>query len=267
MALTRPAVRVWPAGHVRRAVVYLAALMVAEALIAADRRLGALLDAVLLVLLVRQGARTTVAAEQRLYWALAPVPVLRLLGLALPLEIFPPVWRYVAVAGPWVLATALAARATGCGPDDLGLSWRWRAAPLHLAVGLIGIPLGLVEYQLLKPAPLASELSWQAIWLPALILLLTTGLSEELLFRGLLQRASGAALGPWLGPALITLLWTSLHLGSGSWAALGLALVAGTLFALAAEWTGGIWGVGLAHGLASVMVFLVVPLLLEPPAL
>jgi uncharacterized protein len=251
----------------RAALAYAAALAAAEVLVAAvDPRLGAVLYAVLLVLLLRHGARAATVAGQRLYWSLALVPVLRLLSLALPLGTPSGVWRYAAVAALLLVGEAVAMRAQGLRPADVGLRWRWRDLPLQALIGLTGIPLGLLWYALLRPTPLTAALPPGAIWVPAAVLLVSTGLPEELLFRGLLQRASAVVMGPWLGPVLITCLWTALRLGSASWPALGLTFLTGGLFALIAGLTGSIWGVSLANGLTNVVLFLLAPYLLEPPA-
>jgi membrane protease YdiL (CAAX protease family) len=251
----------------RAAVAYAAALAAAEVLVAAvDPRLGAFTYAVLLVLLLRQGARAAAVAGQRLYWSLALVPVLRLLSLSLPLGSFTGVWRYAVVAALLLAAEAVALRAQGLRPADVGLRWRWRDLPLQVLIGLLGVPLGLLWYTLLRPPPLVAALPPGAIWVPAVVLLVSTGLPEELLFRGLLQRASAVVMGPWLGPLLITCLWTALRLGSASWPALGLTFVTGGLFALIAGLTGSIWGVSLANGLTNVVLFLLAPYLVESPA-
>jgi CAAX protease family protein len=255
----------------RRAVAWVVAyaglLVGAEVLVAAvDPRLGAALDAVLLILLLQHGARTAPTVERRLYWTLALVPLLRLLSLSLPLADFPGVWRYAVVAAPLLVAEVIAARAVGFGPTEMGLGWRWRHLPLHILVGLIGLPLGLLEYVLLKPSPLATELSLGATWLPAAVLLVATGLAEEVLFRGLLQRTSSALLGPWLGPLMITCVWTAMHAGIGSWPVLALTFLTGAMFAVFAGMTESVWGVTLAHGLINVTVFLIAPFLLDPLA-
>jgi membrane protease YdiL (CAAX protease family) len=252
----------------RAALVYAVALAGAEVLVAAvDPRLGAVLYAVLLVLLLRHGARAATATGQRLYWSFALVPVLRLLSLSLPLGSFSGVWRYAVVATLLLLGEVVALRAEGLRLADVGLRWRWPELPRQALIGLLGVPLGLLWYVLLKPTPLAAALPPGALWVAAAVLLVSSGLPEELLFRGLLQRSSGAVLGPWLGPLLITCLWTALRLGSVSWPALGLTFLTGGLFALMAGWTGSIWGVSLANGLANVVLFLLAPYLLEPPAL
>ncbi|MGH2352075.1 MAG: lysostaphin resistance A-like protein, partial [Chloroflexota bacterium] len=138
--------------------------------------------------------------------------------------------------------------------------------PLHLAVGLLGVPLGLLEYRILLPTPLAPGLAWPAVLLPALILLLSTGFAEELIFRGLMQRAAGAALGAWAGPLLITALFAVLHTGYRSWLDLAFVFLAGGLFAFLANRQGAIWGVSLAHGLTNIVLLLVGPLWIGRPA-
>jgi len=57
------------------------------------------------------------------------------------------------------------------------------------------LAVALAEYFILAPEAMIAELTWQAIWLPAVILLLCTGFVEELIFRGVLQRSAVEALG------------------------------------------------------------------------
>jgi membrane protease YdiL (CAAX protease family) len=227
---------------------------------------GVAVDALIFLGLLWRGALGG-PAEQRLYWSLALVPLLRVFSLSLPIAGLPPFWWYPCIGAPLVLAVALTARAVGYGAADLGLRWRWRQLPLHLLVGLIGVPLGAVEYLILFPAPLVPALEWRAAWLPAVVLLISTGFAEELLFRGLMQRAWSAVYGPVVGPLLVTTMFASLHLGHASWPNLALMFFVGALFALVAARTGSIWGVSLAHGLTNVVLFLVAPFTLGPAAL
>src|SRR4030042_1835678 len=64
----------------------------------------------------------------------------------------------------------------------------------QLVLSLALVPLvriislrGVAEYFILLPQPMVSEFTWQAIWLPALILLICIGFGEEFIFRGVLQ--------------------------------------------------------------------------------
>lgn len=256
-------------GHRRTALAslaYVGAVAGAEVLTAVDPRLSTALHAVVLFALLRHGAGSALAGR-RLYWALSLVPLVRILSASLPLGRFPATWSYAVVVLPLVLAVAVASRTMGYGPTDLGLRWRWRQVPLHLLVGLTGLPLGMVEYLILWPTPLAPRLTWSAVWLPSLILLVSTGFGEELLFRGLMQRAASAALGPWMGPLQVTLVSTVLHIGYRSWLDVAFVFLVGGLFALVADRSRSIWGVTLAHGMTNVSLLLIAPFIVEPSIL
>ena len=64
------------------------------------------------------------------------------------------------------------------------------------AVALSGIPLGLIAYLIAKPEPLATGSDGMNYVLGPLILLVFSGLTEELLFRGALTVSLGRIMGP-----------------------------------------------------------------------
>jgi membrane protease YdiL (CAAX protease family) len=130
---------------------------------------------------------------------------------------------------------------------------------LQVLFGLFGIGLGYIEYLILRPAPLVGVLTLGQIWLPALILIIFTGILEELVFRGLMQAAFTKKFGPWLTNLLVSLLFAVLHLGYGSLPDMVFVFVVAVLFGLVTRWTGSIIGVSLAHGLTNVTLFLIFP--------
>ena len=100
----------------------------------------------------------------------------------------------------------------------------------------------------------------------ALILLVFTGLFEEFIFRGLIQGVSINFLGPLGGVVFAALIFSVLHIGWHSILDLLFALGVGVYFSLIVLRTTSLWGVTVAHGAISTMVFIVVPLLLVPIA-
>ena len=72
---------------------------------------------------------------------------------------------------------------------------KWGRVPLELLFGLSGSALGHIEYQILRPQPLARALTWGEAAIPALILLVSTGFVEELIFRGIMQRVAIKSIG------------------------------------------------------------------------
>lgn len=248
---------------------YLALIAGAELLLASGHPIFALIvESVILAALAVYAAIAVDEAARRLALALTLAPAIRLLTLALPLAGFPPAVSYAAIAAPLLVAAAAIIRQLGLGPAELGLSAR--KPGLQLRIAGIGFGLGLIEYALLKPAALVTPLTWGVAAAPALALLVTAGFTEELIFRGLLQASAWPVFGRW------TLVYVSLlavvpRLSSGApeetlYTTSLLFFAASLLFAHVVRWSGSILGVSLAHGLANVMLWLVLPNLTAAPA-
>jgi hypothetical protein len=108
--------------------------------------------------------------------------MIRILSLGMPLEDVELVYWFLITGAPMIVAALLVARTLGLTRYDLGLTLG--AIPVQLAIGALGVGVGIAEYFILKPDPLIDELTWQQAWWPALILLVATGFGEELVFRG-----------------------------------------------------------------------------------
>jgi LysM repeat protein len=139
-----------------------------------------------------------------------------------------------------------------------------RALSIQLLIGLSGILLGYIEYLILRPDPLVAELSLKQVWLPILILLVFTGLLEELIFRGVLQTNAVERLGR-LGILYVAIVCTVLHLGYNSLLDIFFVFAVALLFGLLTFRTGSLLGVSLSHGLTNVALYLVFPFLLVTP--
>jgi membrane protease YdiL (CAAX protease family) len=199
---------------------------------------------------------------ERLVLSLAIVPLIRIVSLSLPLADIPQIWQYPIIYLPLLATAVVLAHILGYKPREMGISFGF--IPLQLAVGLLGVGIGLAEHFILLSEPLITELSWQAAWLPALVLLLATGFVEEFIFRGVLQQTATEALGGW-GIVYVSYIFTVLHVGwlraDSPLAPLDLVLV--FIIALFFGWvvkrTGSLLGVTLAHGITNIVLFLVAP--------
>ncbi|MHB0868233.1 MAG: CPBP family intramembrane glutamic endopeptidase [Chloroflexota bacterium] len=242
---------------VRTAALYLGALATAELLTAlVTPQFGLVLHGALLVLLIANSAVAWQRPGHGLLLALTFAPMIRILSLSMPLTTFPLIYWYFITSAPLFVACAVAARLLGLGPGALGL--RPGFLPLQLVIGLTGFVFGFTEYVILQPVPLAKEYSWEQVWLPALILLVSTGFFEELVFRGLMQRVAVELMGR-RGVLYVAALFAVLHAGYKSVVDVAFVFVVGLFFGAVAARTRSLFGVTLAHGLTNVMLFLVMP--------
>lgn len=239
-------------------------ISIAELLTAtASPQLGLAIHALLLIVLTLYATAEQTGPERNLLLALTLAPLIRILSLSLPLLRLPWLAWYPAVVVPLLVATAIIIRILRLTPRQLGLDSGRVGIQLMLA-GL-GLGLGVIEYAILAPAPLAEGLAWDTFLATTVHLVLFTGFAEELIFRGVLLCLALVAMGGW-GVLYVSLLFAAMHIGYLSLADLAFVFGVGTLFALVARWTGSILGVTLAHGLTNVTLFLVMPALAQQAA-
>lgn len=223
-----------------------------------DPPLGLATHALLLLGLTLRAGLGRDAQGRRLALALTLALLLRILSLALPLANLPQLAWYPIISAPLLVSALLVMRQLRMSRAELGL----RSSNLLLQLLLMGggLGIGAVEYALLGESQLVVAFSWNALTLLAVLLLLFTGFVEELIFRGLLQAAALTVLGRW-SLLYVSLLFAALHIGYLSMPVVAFAFGVGLIFACAARWGGSIIGVALAHGLANVTLFILMPFL------
>lgn len=184
-------------------------------------------------------------------------PLIRIIGLSMPLFYFPAHAWYTLTGSGVVLASIALIDAEGLGPSDVGLTLR--EPGVQALVSLTGPFLGIIEYWILRPGPIAGLDSPLEAALSALSLMFFTGFAEELAFRGIMQRSSIESLGELPGLLGTTFVFAIMHLGWLS--ALDLAFVAavGLFFGYVVIKTGSILGASIAHGLTNIVLFIVMP--------
>ncbi|MFQ5880016.1 MAG: lysostaphin resistance A-like protein [Dehalococcoidia bacterium] len=217
---------------------------------------GILLHTSLTFLLILHASSTHSTTLRNLLLALAPVPMIRVVSLALPLGHFSQIYWYLLAGLPLIVVALVVMRTVDYSARSVGLTLRH--LPLQAPIAVTGVGFGITEYFILKPEPLVGALTWQQVVVPALILLVATGFAEELLFRGVLQKAALEALG-FGGVVYVTLLFAALHMGYNSALDVVFVFGVGLFLALAIMRTGSLLGATLSHGLTNIVLFLVVP--------
>lgn len=236
---------------------YLALVTIAELVTSVwNAPLGLLLHLAILIGLILHSALTADTPIRKLALSLTLAPMTRLLSLSLPLLEFPQLAWYPLVSVPLLIALVIIVRQTHASRVDLRLTignlW------LQLMLGGAGFALGVMEYVILQPEPLVSELTMRTMLLPALNLLIFTGFAEEVIFRGLLQTVAQPILRR---DTLIyvSLLFAVLHIGYLSIVDVIFVFCVGLAFAYVAHWSKSIFGLTIAHGITNITLFLIAP--------
>jgi membrane protease YdiL (CAAX protease family) len=211
---------------------------------------------IILFAVVLRSALTSRQSHQQLLLSLALVPLIRIISLSMPLVNIPQAWWYPIIYTPLLVAALMVVRVLGLRAKEVGFVSGW--LPVQLIIALSGFILGVVEYLILKPEAMIVEVTWQGIWLPTLIFVVTTGFVEEFIFRGVLQRTALEAFG-WRGIVYVSLLFGVLHMGFLSWIDIVFVFVVALFFGWTVKKTGSLLGVTLAHGITNSVLFLVAP--------
>jgi CAAX protease family protein len=249
---------------------YVAAIVTAEALVAfASALAGVLVDGLVVFallnhyLLERDRIESRESAESMrsldVLLALSLVPILRICSLTMTVSKVPVLERYAVVGIPVLAAAGWVAH---LGDRERlialfgGASWR-----LQVAIGLSGIPLGLLAFAVLRPGRLESSDSPIRFIVGCLILIVFSGLLEEVVFRGLLQEGFCALYGS-AGKFWSSALFAAVYFGARPIGYLPVATSFGIAFGAVVARTRSLVGVIIAHGLMSIGLVLVWPQLL-----
>jgi len=213
--------------------------------------------AILVAVILHSALAGEIPERQRyLILSLALAPLVRIISLCMPLIDIPQIWWFPIIYTPLAVAAFMVMRILGYKMEDIGLSPRFSL--FQMAVASTGLAFGVAEYFILKPEALVATLSFQEIWLPALIFFAFVGFVEELIFRGVLQRAAVDAFGIW-GIVYVSFLFAILHMGFLSWLDVLFVFVVALFFGWVVKKTGSLLGVTLAHGITNTLLYLVAP--------
>ncbi len=164
------------------------------------------------------------------------------------------------VSIPLLVSTAAVAYVQGLRPKDLGLRFgRWSDVPIQTAIALTGVPLGVIEFEILKPGAWIPELALAPLVVGGFVIFLATGLSEELIFRGLLLKRAIEGLGDAGGLLFVTAIFASLHIFFLSAIDMVFVFSVGLFYGYVVMKTKNLWGAIFSHSLGNVVLYLVAP--------
>jgi membrane protease YdiL (CAAX protease family) len=221
---------------------------------------GAVLYSLLLVVLANLSFFTRARSQRNVFLTFMLLPLLRLLSLAMPIPLVAPIFQYLLTGIPLLIATLLVVRHNGLHAFRMNLTpteWFYQ-----LVIGASGIPMGFIAFLILTPPPsLVDKTNLFWIFMLWVVFTLFGAVMEEIIFRGLIQRALFKSLGV-SSIFLTSLLYASMFLGTLSPGYVIFYGLAGLLFSIWVKISDSLVGVIFAHSLMNI-VFLLFSLLLR----
>ncbi|MGI6483691.1 MAG: CPBP family intramembrane glutamic endopeptidase [Methanobacterium sp.] len=243
-------------------VLYLLGLIVAELLTTyVNKMWGLSLHTTILFILLVNAAMVESADFSNLLRSLMPIPIIRIVGLSIPMMQIKPLYWFPIVAIPLFAASIVIMRRQKLTLKDVGVfmgDYRDNYR-VQFFIALTGFFTGIIEFFILRPDPLIPQFTPVLLIGGFIVLLLSTGLAEELLFRGILQNNTMKFIGTGWGLLYTSLVFCTMHIGWIYFADLVFVFGVALFYGFCLIKTKSIVGVTMAHGISNSMLFLVMP--------
>lgn len=243
--------------------VYLAIITTAEIITAYfDPELGVIIHCILMFILFGHAAFIYPSNKDmaNLLMSIGIAPLIRIISLTTPLSSFSYIYWFLVLSIPLFSGILVLRAIQNLNEEAMGLVLNMRKLHWEILIILIGFPLGILEYIILEPESIINELTLQSLIAPVLIMIICTGLIEEMIFRGLIQYNAIRVFGTWVGILLTSVIFGFLHTGNLNMISVVFATGVGFIYSLVRLRTGSIFGISLSHGILNCMLFLVLPL-------
>jgi len=142
--------------------------------------------------------------------------------------------------------------------EKIGFSKGLIRLPFQVLAGVsVGAVLGLVENFVLNPQPIniGSSMVSNIVYL-VVTMMVFVGLTEELLFRGLLQSYTARLMPKWQAVHLTSLVFALFHIGWLNPLEVVFAYGAGVVFGYLLIKTGGLTAPAVAHGFGNIVLYM-----------
>ena len=197
------------------AVLYLLGLIIAEVSVTyINKEVGLVIEMVILFALLLNSSLNVSYNYSVMLRSMMILPMIRIIGLSIPLMQIQPLYWFPIIAVPLFAAVYTIMKSQGLTRKHVGLIWGNKK--IQFLIAITGIFLGTIEYTILQPKPLIAVLDPVTLITASIILIISTGFAEELLFRGILQKNAENVFGTIAGLLYTALLFTALHIGWNS---------------------------------------------------
>ncbi|MEM2925127.1 MAG: type II CAAX endopeptidase family protein [Methanocellales archaeon] len=189
------------------------------------------------------------------------IPLLRIINTSMPVFFPLTIYWFPLIYTPMLLPIYLAAKNQGYTLEQIGIKIiDKKIIIVHLVVGfLTGVILSCLEYMILKPESLIEDLSSGNLLKITLIMFLSIGLVEELIFRSLLQTKLEELFNKNYGLLITSLIFGAMHSGYSLPLEVIFAASAGLLIGYLFQRSRSLILITTIHGTINVFLFAVLP--------
>jgi len=237
-----------------------------------DRQTGIILHAFLLLVLLFVSSLLYYDKLLSVFaMSLIVTPLIRIMSSSMPVNLLNQQLLWFSLINfPLLVMVFLLAGYQGLTRQDIGLVFisqdspdRKKAYLIQYAIMLTGPVFGVTEYYILRPNPVIDSLSIAALLSSFLTFTVFTGLIEEVVFRGVIQRNAQKVIGVFNALFFTAFLFAIMHIGWQSSADIVFVFSVGFFYGVIFYKTKSLFGITISHGLTNTVLFAVAPFFLK----
>ncbi len=239
-------------------IIYLIVISAVEVIIAYNNvELGLGLEFIILFALLVTSSIPESYNFSNLLRSMMILPLIRIIRLTLPVTQANLLSLFIVIAFLLFVTSVTIVRTQKLNRKNIGLILG--NIPVQIIIALSGFLLGFIEYMILRPQALISSFTLESVLIGSIILTISTGFAEELLFRGILQKNAENVLGNIYGVIYASILFMVFHIGWYSSLdvlfVFGVSMFYGYIF----QKTRSLFGITLSHGICNSVLYLIMP--------
>ena len=193
-----------------------------------------------------------------------PIPMVRIVSLSAPLVQMTIIEWFLLISSLLLLSILLSLKLSGLSPKDVGFRWPERKnIPISILVISLGIPLGFVEHRILDLESIVQFDFARDLFVPFIAMYLGTGILEELLFRGLIQKTSIDLYGTGIGLTFTTVSFMIMHIGWNSIIDVIFVGTVGLFYSFVIIRTKSLFSISISHTMVNLSLFILAPSLIN----
>jgi membrane protease YdiL (CAAX protease family) len=225
-----------------------------------DMQWGLLINGLILISLIVGSVVSDSPNFSNLLRSMIVLPLIRIIGLSMPIMKIDSLYWFPIISIPLFAAAFFLIRSQSMTRQSVGLV----RGDLKIQIPIIftGILFGAIEYLILKPEPLIATFTVFNVIFAGIILTISTGFAEELLFRGILQKNAENVMGKYTAILFASVIFSILHTGWMSFMDLIFVFLVAVFYGFVFQRTRSIMGISFSHGLTNIFLFVIMPFLI-----
>ncbi len=196
--------------------------------------------------------------EKNVLQSLTLLILLRMINISAPQFFTGMLMQYPIIYGVMFLPIYMIIKNQQIHSNDIGINFGklYIYVPIAIAMGIV---VGIIEYRIIEPMALVEKIRFSDVALISIVMFVFIGITEELVFRSIIQTRLEKILGLRHGLLLTGVIFGIMHVSYGTMYEISFAIIFGVVVGYIFQRTRNLMFVTSIHGTTNVVLFGILP--------